>query len=64
MGFPGQVYRGQWQSGSHSGETGSLVGQGFPVALSTTDRQGRGLGAWVLALTLVTVSFPSSEMDT
>lgn len=27
-------------------------------------RQGRGLGAWILALTLVTVSFPSSEMDT
>ena len=43
MGFPGQVHRGQWQSGSHSGETGSLVGQGFPAALSITDRAG-GLG--------------------
>lgn len=51
-GGPGQVHRGQWRSGSRSGETGSLVGQEFPAALSTTDPQARGLRAWILALTL------------
>lgn len=62
--FPGQVHRGQWRSGSRSGETGSLVGQGFPATLSAIDPQARGLRAWVLALTLVAVSFPNSEMNT
>lgn len=51
MGPFSQVHRGQWRSGSRSGETGSLVGQGVPSSPIYHRPTGRGSGHG-LALTL------------